>query len=185
MSTERKKILDKAKKLKELADRGVGGEKDNAIRMLSAYMEKHNITDNELTGHKLDDNTFRGYTKEQIYAMFAEELNMRGLFVAAKGYVNLMKNNDKLQQLKNKIADKQKTIRWDYDSKNFSYTGYVGSENLFDIQQTSDGALLYRAGKSKFEKEIEFKSIDDAKKYCEQIKSEVINDENGSSFFRR
>ena len=182
MSFERKKILDKAKKLKELADRGVGGEKDNAIRMLTAYMEKHGISDTELTGHKLDDNTFKGYTKEQIYAMFEAELNMRGLFVVAKGVVNIMKNGDKLQQLKNKIADKQKNIRWEFNQNNFSYAGYVGSENLFDLQQTSDGALLYRTGKSKLEKEIPFKSVDEAKNYCEQIKSEVIN--NTNTFFK-
>jgi len=182
MSTERKKILDKAKKLKELADRGIGGEKDNAIRMLSAYRENHNITDNELNGHKLDDNTFKGYTKEQIYAMFTEELNMRGLFIVAKGYLNLMKNNDKLQELKNKISEKQKNIRWEYNEDDFCYIGHVGSENLFDIQVTSDGASLYRTGKVNLDKEIKFKSVREAKHYCQEIKSKVVNSDN--NFFR-
>jgi hypothetical protein len=51
MTVERTKILDKAKKLKELAVRGVGGEMQNAKTMLNSYMKKHNITDDELSGH--------------------------------------------------------------------------------------------------------------------------------------
>jgi len=51
MTVERTKILDKAKKLKELAVRGVGGEMQNAKTMLDSYMKKHNITDDELSGH--------------------------------------------------------------------------------------------------------------------------------------
>jgi hypothetical protein len=51
MTAERTKILDKAKKLKELAVRGVGGEMRNAKTMLHSYMKKHNITDDELSGH--------------------------------------------------------------------------------------------------------------------------------------
>ena len=51
MTAERTKILDKAKKLKELAVRGVGGEMRNAKTMLDSYMKKHNITDDELSGH--------------------------------------------------------------------------------------------------------------------------------------
>lgn len=37
------KILEKARKLKALADRGVGGEKENAQRMLEEYMKKHGL----------------------------------------------------------------------------------------------------------------------------------------------
>lgn len=41
------KLLELAKKLKALADRGEGGEKENASRMLEELLHKHNI--------KLDD----------------------------------------------------------------------------------------------------------------------------------
>lgn len=50
------KIIDKAKKLKELADRGIGGEKENAIRMYEAHKQKHNLTDDQVTGR-----TFTSY----------------------------------------------------------------------------------------------------------------------------
>ena len=43
MSSERTKILDRAKKLKELADRGIDGEQVNAKDMLEKYMAKHNV----------------------------------------------------------------------------------------------------------------------------------------------
>jgi hypothetical protein len=48
MDEEREKIVEKALKIRELANRGVGGEKETAIRMLLAYREKHTITDAEM-----------------------------------------------------------------------------------------------------------------------------------------
>src|ERR1035437_8673668 len=169
----RNKILDKAKKLKELADRGIDGEKDTAIRMLNAYKKKHKILDIELTDHKIDESTFRGYTKEQIYAMMAEELKMQGMYVAAKGYYNLMKNQEKIQQFRTVASNKQKLIRWEYNEKNFSFSGHIGSRSFFDIQQTRSGAMLYRAGLEKLKKELSFKSVDEAKAYCEKIRSSI------------
>jgi hypothetical protein len=57
MSEERYKILDKAKKLKELADRGIDGEMTNAKDMLEKYMKKHNITMDEISSHNYSSNT--------------------------------------------------------------------------------------------------------------------------------
>lgn len=51
MSEARNKILDKAKKLKELALRGVDGEMANAKVMLDGYMLKHKISEEELENH--------------------------------------------------------------------------------------------------------------------------------------
>jgi hypothetical protein len=48
VNEDREKIIEKALKLRELANRGVGGEKQNAIRMLAAHREKHSITDSEM-----------------------------------------------------------------------------------------------------------------------------------------
>ena len=45
---ERIKIINKAKKLKELANRGVGGEKEVAQQMLDKYIKEHNITTEEI-----------------------------------------------------------------------------------------------------------------------------------------
>lgn len=42
------KILDLAKKLKALSDRGVGGEKENAQQMLAELIEKHGISIDEI-----------------------------------------------------------------------------------------------------------------------------------------
>lgn len=44
------KILETAKKLKALSDRGVDGEKENAIEMLSRFMQKHGITAEMIEG---------------------------------------------------------------------------------------------------------------------------------------
>jgi len=44
------KQIELAKKLKALADKGVGGEKENAEKMLSDLMKKHNLTIEEIEG---------------------------------------------------------------------------------------------------------------------------------------
>jgi CO dehydrogenase/acetyl-CoA synthase epsilon subunit len=49
-------IIDKAKKLKELAERGIDGEKENAIRMYALYKTKHNLTDEQVIGHAYTEN---------------------------------------------------------------------------------------------------------------------------------
>lgn len=49
----RYKIIEKALKLKELSLRGVEGEKENAKRMLDLYIEKHNITEEELQSNDI------------------------------------------------------------------------------------------------------------------------------------
>lgn len=46
------KIIDLAKKLKALADRGIGGEKVNAEKMLSDLLKKHNLTIEDIEGEK-------------------------------------------------------------------------------------------------------------------------------------
>jgi len=49
------KNIELAKKLKALADKGIGGEKSNAEAMLNNLMKKHNITIEEIEGEKLMD----------------------------------------------------------------------------------------------------------------------------------
>lgn len=44
------KILETAKKLKDLSDRGIDGERENAIEMLSRFMKKHGITAEMIEG---------------------------------------------------------------------------------------------------------------------------------------
>ena len=46
--TEREKLQEKLRKLKALAEQGVGGEKENAEKLLAALMKKHNISEEEI-----------------------------------------------------------------------------------------------------------------------------------------
>ncbi len=41
-------------KIKQLAERGVGGEKENAEKMLKLLMKKYNISEDELNSEKID-----------------------------------------------------------------------------------------------------------------------------------
>ena len=63
---ERDKILEKAKKLKALADRGVGGEQINAKDMYEKYCAKHNISVNELNSCQYESSEYLNMTDEQF-----------------------------------------------------------------------------------------------------------------------
>lgn len=167
ISKEREKILDKGRKLKELADRGVGGEKETATRFLTIYKEKHNISDSELEAHKIKDETmFRGFTAEQIIEQFAQELVAKGLSIMANATRSTMANAFKLQNIKRKfdLKPEKVVVEWKYDANNYTFKGYVENILYFDIQQTKNGATLYRS--RAIHEDKDFKSVDEAKSFC-------------------
>ena len=47
--TERERLLEKLGKVKALADRGEGGEKESAERTLAALMKRYGVTEEELS----------------------------------------------------------------------------------------------------------------------------------------
>ena len=51
--TERERILEKIKRVRALAERGVDGEKDSATALLDRMMEKYGITETELAEERL------------------------------------------------------------------------------------------------------------------------------------
>lgn len=59
------KVLELARKLKELADRGIGGEKENAQVMLERLMKKHHITIDMIDSSDSIDRKFK-ITKEEF-----------------------------------------------------------------------------------------------------------------------
>jgi len=58
------KIIELAKKLLALSERGDDGEKDNAKQMLYAYLLKHNITIDDIKGVQRKDWLVQGIPKE-------------------------------------------------------------------------------------------------------------------------
>jgi O-glycosyl hydrolase len=57
------KILELARKLKALAERGIGGEKENAAAMLNRLMKQHGITIDMISGTEKKDFVF--YTVQE------------------------------------------------------------------------------------------------------------------------
>lgn len=53
------KQIELAKKLKALAERGVGGEKENAEAMLKSFMLKHGLRMEDIDGEKIDKYFFK------------------------------------------------------------------------------------------------------------------------------
>jgi hypothetical protein len=49
------KTINLLKKLKELSERGIGGEKDNAARMLEKLMKKHGLTFDDLAEEEIKE----------------------------------------------------------------------------------------------------------------------------------
>lgn len=60
------KILELAKKLKALADRGVGGEQKNAVAKLHALLEKNGLTAQDLEDEKLSHEMFEYKNGEKV-----------------------------------------------------------------------------------------------------------------------
>ena len=51
--TERERLLEKLMKVKALADRGEGGERESAERTLAAMMERYGITEADLEDNQV------------------------------------------------------------------------------------------------------------------------------------
>lgn len=65
--TTKQEIIEKVQKMKVLADRGVGGEKDNAARMVEKMMEEHDITEEDLKDDLVERHWVR-YDSKDKYA---------------------------------------------------------------------------------------------------------------------
>lgn len=84
------KVLELAKKLKALADKGIQGEKDNAKAMLEKYMVKHNITLQDIEGEVVKSHSFKVPVKHfKLFLQIVANVmnNVHCLFDSqAKGY---------------------------------------------------------------------------------------------------
>lgn len=70
------KHIELAKKLKALADRGVGGEKLNAKKMLNALMKKHHITIEDIEGEKQKEYFLKlDSTQIKLFNQIAKKIN--------------------------------------------------------------------------------------------------------------
>lgn len=80
------KIIELAKKLKALADRGEGGEKVNAENKLQQLIKKYGITTEEIEGEQQHDYFFKIKTTRerklwmQIVALVNREIKKYGEF---------------------------------------------------------------------------------------------------------
>ena len=70
------KYIELAKKLKALADRGIGGEKVNAEKMLNALMKKHKKSIEDIEGEKQEDYYLKiDSTHIKIFNQIAKKVN--------------------------------------------------------------------------------------------------------------
>ena len=95
MKKERSEILDKAKKLKELADRGVDGEQSSAKAMLEKYMLKHNISLDEIQGYNSKSSFYGKMSDEEFMKVMFSEFLALGLGVLFSKLFKLNYNSEK------------------------------------------------------------------------------------------
>lgn len=69
------KILELAKKLKALADRGIDGEKDNAVDALNRLLKKHNISLQELEEEKIITKVFKVGRHKQLFVQCSASIS--------------------------------------------------------------------------------------------------------------
>lgn len=70
------KAIELGKKLKALADKGVGGEKLNAEKMLSQLLKKHNLTIEDIEGEKIDHHYFNlKKEEERLWSQVVKSVN--------------------------------------------------------------------------------------------------------------
>lgn len=83
MTNKEKELL---KKLKALADGGVGGEKDNAERKLNALMDKLGITEYELEENTVSKFIFKTKKDKYLNKLFHQLLSSLEDFENIRGY---------------------------------------------------------------------------------------------------
>jgi hypothetical protein len=106
MHENRTKIIDKALKLKELAIRGVDGEKENAQRMLDVWKEKHSITDEELEKSTLSKNSeYAGMNVDDFMKAMQEDIRAIGFSMLIFALGKIFKNENVSNLGKNLVRD--------------------------------------------------------------------------------
>lgn len=99
---ERIKIINKAKKLKGLADRGVGGEKEVAKQALDKYIKEHNITVIEMDEERISIDEFEinsikyisnnnGYLREIFWSYKTKEFKIKTIGI---DFINIISFNN-------------------------------------------------------------------------------------------
>lgn len=92
-------IIDLAKKLKALADRGVGGEKANAVDLLAKHCQKHNLTLEELFEDKKSHHTYtiRDDQKNLFYQILKNVGSSIGIWKIKSKYQKEMAGNVEIE----------------------------------------------------------------------------------------
>jgi hypothetical protein len=89
------KHIELAKKLKALAEKGIGGEKTTAEKMLNDLLKKHNLTIEEVEGEKLQDFYF-SINDKHIWTLLYQIIKYVNLEIRCFGEIP----KDKIRELK-------------------------------------------------------------------------------------
>jgi len=135
---ERAKIIDKAKKLKELADRGVDGEQETAKRMYDAYKKKYDLTDEDVNEHSYTEdfyNQIKDMTDDEIIEFIAKGLIVLGIGLLFSFLFSSVVNKNSKNKTKDvhdfftEVKTKTKKTRTKTKKSNSSGVIRIGTKN--------------------------------------------------------
>lgn len=152
MNKDYESILEQIKKVKELAERGIGGEKENAKILLDKLLKKYNISFNEVNNEEKDEYIFNYKTN------FDEKILIQCL-------LKYSKSDDYLTyKQENKIKIKLTKLEWldveasyDFYKNLFSkeidllFTAFINKHDIFREKNPNDNSK----GKELSEQEME------------------------------
>lgn len=145
-STVMDKYIELAKKLKALADRGLGGEATTAKRILDNYLKKHNLTILDIEGEKKTLEVFRTNNKyKKLFLQVAS--TVIGIRIDRR-YVKRKNPNHLLLEV-TKAEKIEINIKYEFYKKHFDmqydifFRAFIVKNQLFafDGEKTDIGSL--------------------------------------------
>ncbi len=153
------KYIDLGKKLNALAQRGIGGEKSNARRMLNNLMQKYDITKDEIEGEKINEYFFQITKKEfrlwhQIVRNIDQSIDIYGCFpqkmikeYKLKGNYSIKTTAANYIEILSKYNFYSNLLNTEYD---IFFRAFIQANKLYIIRKKGNDNL----NKEEFEKEL-------------------------------
>lgn len=134
-------IIDLAKKLKALAERGIDGEKVNAERMLQNLMRKHSISLEEIEGEARDYVSFTVKPEQgKLFAQVASMVVPTASLYGKKGSRNkVFAELTKCEYIELKATFDFFWKAWQRESGLF-YTAFIHRNHIFRNEETTEEA---------------------------------------------
>jgi len=143
-----KKAQQLAEKLKALAVRGIGGEKENAQRMLEKHLEKHGMTIKDVESDVKEKRivNYKGTEQLQFYSQVVSSVLGKGAVSLYENGIAFTVTNSEFIEIEAKVSFFWETY---LDEKDVFYKAFIQTNELY----VKDSHLNYDEDKEETEEE--------------------------------